>query len=79
MFPFSDVINPAFLQNAMAMGKLCGRTKCLNQPEAEMAGRIGGGHRLVTKMHRNICDCQRAEPCELCPASSPESKSPSLP
>ena len=36
-FPPSDVTNPAFIQNAMTLEKLDGRTQYLNLPEVEMA------------------------------------------
>ena len=59
-FPPSDVTNPAFLQNAMALELLGNRTQYLNMPEVEMADRMCGGHRQVTQMLRNIYDRQRA-------------------
>ena len=36
-FPPSDVTNPAFIQNAMVLEALGGRTQYLNMPEVEMA------------------------------------------
>ena len=59
-FPPSDVTNPAFLQNAMALEKMGGRTQYLNLPEVEMADRMCGGHKQVSQMLRNIYDRQRA-------------------
>ena len=59
-FPPSDVTNPAFLQNAMALELLGNRTQYLNMPEVEMADRMCGGHKQVTQMLRNIYDRQRA-------------------
>jgi hypothetical protein len=59
-FPPSDVTNPAFIQNAMALETLGGRTQYLNLPEVEMADRMCGGHRQVSQMLRNIYDRQRA-------------------
>lgn len=59
-FPPSDLTNPAFIQNAMALEKMGGRTQYLNLPEVEMADRMCGGHRQVSHMIRNIYDCQRA-------------------
>ena len=59
-FPLSDVTNPAFLQNAMALELLGNRTQYLNMPEVEMADRMCGGHKQVTQMLRNIYDRQRA-------------------
>ena len=59
-FPPSDVTNPAFLQNAMALEKQGGRTQYLNLPEIEMADKMCGGHKQVSHMIRNIYDRQRA-------------------
>lgn len=59
-FPPSDVTNAAFIQNAMALETLGGRTQYLNMPEVEMADKMCGGHRQVTQMLRNIYDRQRA-------------------
>ena len=59
-FPPSDVTNPAFIQNAMALEKLDGRTQYLNLPEVEMADKMCGGHKQVSQTIRNIYDCQRA-------------------
>ena len=59
-FPPSDVTNPAFLQNAIALEKQDGRTQYLNLPEIEMADKMCGGHKQVSHMIRNIYDRQRA-------------------
>ncbi len=59
-FPPADITNPAFIQNAMAVEKLGGRTQYLNLPEIEMANKMCGGHRQVSQTIRNIYDCQRA-------------------
>ena len=59
-FPPADLTNPAFLQNAMALEKMGGRTQYLNLPEVEMADRMCGGHRQVSQTVRNIYDRQRA-------------------
>ena len=58
-FPPSDLTNPAFIQNAMAMEAQGGRTMFLNMPEVEMADRMCGGHRQVSRTVRNIYDRQR--------------------
>ena len=58
--PPSDVTNPAFLQNAMALEKFGGRTQYINMPEVDMADRMCGGHKQVSQMLRNIYDRQRA-------------------
>ena len=59
-FPPSDMTNPAFIQNAVALEQQGGRTQYLYMPEVEMANRLCGGHRQVTQMLRNIYDRQRA-------------------
>ena len=59
-FPPADMTAPAFLQNALALEKMGGRTQYLNLPEVEMADRICGGHRQVSQMVRNIYDVARA-------------------
>ena len=59
-FPPSDVTNPAFLQNAIALEAQGGRTQYLNLPEVEMADKMCGGHKQVSHMVRNIFDRQRA-------------------
>ena len=59
-FPPSDVTNAAFIQNAMGLEALGGRTQYLNMPEVEMADKMCGGHKQVTQMLRNIYDRQRA-------------------
>ena len=59
-FPPADLTNAAFLQNAIALEKLGGRTQYLNLPEIEMADRMCGGHRQVSQTIRNIYDRQRA-------------------
>ena len=59
-FPPSDVTNAAFIQNAMALEALGGRTQYINMPEVEMADRMCGGHRQISQMLRNIYDRQRA-------------------
>ena len=59
-FPPSDVTNPAFIQNAMALETNGSRTQYINMPEVEMADRLCGGHKQVSQMLRNIYDRQRA-------------------
>ena len=59
-FPPADLTNPAFIQNAMAMEEMGGRTMYLNLPEIEMADKMCGGHRQVSQVIRNIYDSQRA-------------------
>ena len=59
-FPPADLTNASFLQNAIALEKMGGRTQYLNLPEVEMADRICGGHKAVSQMLRNIYDRQRA-------------------
>ncbi len=59
LFPPSDITNAAFIQNAMALESIDGRTQYINLPEVEMADYICGGHKKVTQMLRNIYDRQR--------------------
>ena len=59
-WPPSDLTAAAFLQNALALEKLGGRTMYLNLPEVEMADKMCGGHRQVSQTVRNIYDRQRA-------------------
>ena len=59
-FPPSDLTNPAFIQNAMALEARGGLTQYLNLPEVEMADRMCGGHRQVSQTIRNIYDRGRA-------------------
>ena len=59
-FPPADVTNAAFIQNAMALESLGGRTQYLNLPEVEMADRLCGGHKQIAQMLRNIYDKQRS-------------------
>ena len=59
-FPPADITNPAFIQNAMALEKMGGRTQYLNLPEVEMANKMCGGHKQVSQTVRNIYDRQRA-------------------
>lgn len=58
-FPPSDVTNPAFIQNAMALENQGGRTMYLNLPEVEMADKMCGGHKQVSQTIRNIYDRAR--------------------
>ena len=59
-FPPSDATNPAFIQNAMALELLGGRTQYFNLPEVEMADKLCGGHRQISQMIRNIYDKARS-------------------
>ena len=59
-FPPSDVTNPAFIQNAMALEAQGGRTQYINMPEVEMADQMCGGHKKISHMLRNIYDKARA-------------------
>ena len=58
-FPPVDVTSAAFLQNALGMEKLGGRTQYLNLPEIEMVDKMCGGHKQVSMMIRNIYDRKR--------------------
>ena len=58
-FPPIDVTSAAFLQNALGLEKLGGRTQYLNLPEVEMVDKMCGGHKQVSMMVRNIYDRKR--------------------
>ena len=60
LFPPSDTTYPAFIQNAMALEMLGGRTQYFNLPEIEMADKLCGSHRQVSQMFRNIYDKARS-------------------
>jgi hypothetical protein len=59
-FPPSDITNPAFIQNAMALEAQGGRSQYVDMPEVEMADRMCGGHKQVSQVLRNIYDMKRA-------------------
>ena len=59
-FPPSDTTNAAFIQNAMALEELGGRTQYFNLPEVEMADKLCGSHKNVSQMIRNIFDKARS-------------------
>ena len=58
-FPPVDVTSAAFLQNALGLEGLGGRTQYLNLPEVEMVDKMCGGHKQVSMMVRNIYDRKR--------------------
>ena len=58
-FPPIDVTSAAFLQNALGLEKLGGRTQYLNLPEVEMVEKMCGGRKNVSVMVRNIYDRKR--------------------
>ena len=58
-FPPADSTAAAFLQNALALENMGGRTQYLNLPEIEMADKICGGHKNVSVTVRNIYDRKR--------------------
>ncbi len=58
-YPPVDVTSAAFLQNALGLEKLGGRTQYLNLPEVEMVDKLCGGHKQVSMMIRNIYDRKR--------------------
>ena len=59
-FPPSDTTNAAFIENAMNLMKIGGRTQYFNLPEVEMADKLCGGHRQVSVLLRNVYDRDRA-------------------
>ena len=58
-YPPVDVTSAAFLQNALGLEKMGGRTQFLNLPEVEMVDKLCGGHKQVSMMVRNIYDRKR--------------------
>ncbi len=58
-FPPIDVTSAAFLQNALGLERLGGRTQYLNLPEVEMVEKMCGGRKNVSVMVRNIFDRKR--------------------
>ena len=58
-YPPIDVTSAAFLQNAIGLEKMGGRTQYLNLPEVEMVDKMCGGHKQVSMMIRNIYDRKR--------------------
>jgi hypothetical protein len=59
-FPPADTTKPAFLENAIALEELGGRTQYYDLPEVEMADQLCGSHKNVSKMFRNVFDKVRA-------------------
>jgi len=59
-FPPSDTTNAAFIENAMSLMKIGGRTQYFNMPEVEMADKLCGGHKQVSHLLRNVYDMARA-------------------
>ena len=59
-FPPSDTTNAAFIENAMNLMKIGGRTQYFNLPEVEMADKLCGGHHQVSHLLRNVYDMARA-------------------
>ena len=59
-FPPADTTKPAFLENAIALEELGGRTQYYDLPEVEMADQLCGSHKNVSKMIRNVFDKARA-------------------
>lgn len=59
-FPPADTTKPAFLENAIALEELGGRTQYFDLPEVEMADQLCGSHKQVSKTFRNIFDKAKA-------------------
>ena len=59
-FPPANTTNAAFIENAMNLMKMGGRTQYFNLPEVEMADKLCGGHRQVSHLLRNVYDMARA-------------------
>ena len=58
--PPADMTSAAFLENAISLEKMGGRTQFLNLPELEACDKICGGHRQVSQVLRNVYDCERS-------------------
>ena len=59
-FPPANTTSAAFLENAVALEAMGGRTQLFNFPEVEMADQLCGGHRQMSHLLRNVYDKARA-------------------
>ena len=58
--PPSNTTSAAFLENAIALEAVGGRTQYFNFPEVEMADQLCGSHKYMSHLLRNIYDMARA-------------------
>ncbi len=58
--PPANTTNAAFIENAVALEEMGGRTQYFNLPEVEMADDLCGGHKKVSHLLRNVYDMARA-------------------
>ena len=59
-FPPANTTSAAFLENAVALEAMGGRTQYFNFPEVEMADQLCGSHKHVSHLLRNVYDMARA-------------------
>ena len=59
-FPPANTTSAAFLENAVALEAIGGRTQLFNFPEVEMADQLCGGHKQMSHLLRNVYDKARA-------------------
>ena len=59
-FPPANTTNAAFIDNAVVLEAMGGRTQYFNFPEVEMADQLCGGHKQVSHLLRNVYDMARA-------------------
>ena len=59
-FPPANTTSAAFLENAVALEAMGGRTQYFNLPEVEMADQLCGSHKHVSHLLRNVYDMARA-------------------
>ena len=59
-FPPANTTNAAFIENAVALEAMGGRTQYFNLPEVEMADQLCGSHKHVSHLLRNVYDMARA-------------------
>ena len=59
-FPPANTTNAAFIDNAVALEAMGGRTQYFNLPEVEMADQLCGSHKHVSHLLRNVYDMARA-------------------
>ena len=59
-FPPANTTSAAFLENAVALEAMGGRTQLFNFPEVEMADQLCGSHKHMSHLLRNVYDKARA-------------------
>ena len=59
-FPPANTTSAAFLENAVALEAMGGRTQLFNFPEVEMADQLCGSHKHMSHLLRNVYDMAQA-------------------